>query len=129
MNKLRSNLKLFSIGGIAYGAVEILWRKRTHWSMLITGGVCFLALFKIFTKRDKMPILCKCCLGSCIITAAEFLCGCIVNIKMKLNVWDYSRLKFNVLGQICPLYSMLWGLLCLPVNTICKKIKENSRTL
>ena len=36
----RTALFLF-VGGISYGLLELLWRGRTHWTMLL-GGVCFL---------------------------------------------------------------------------------------
>ena len=35
---------VFSLGGLGYGGIEILWRGATHWSMLLTGGVCLLLL-------------------------------------------------------------------------------------
>lgn len=129
INKLKTDAKLFAFGGLAYGAIEILWRRKTHWTMVLTGGACFLSLFKFFSGHEKMPLVKKCCIGSCIITSIEFLCGCIVNLKMKLNVWDYSKAKLNILGQICPFYSMLWGLLCIPVNTICKKINRKTKAI
>jgi uncharacterized membrane protein len=25
-----------------------------------------------------------------------------------MNVWDYSDMPFNLLGQICPSFSLLW---------------------
>lgn len=129
MGFIIKNLKLFLFGGFTYGFIEILWRRRTHWSMVLTGGTCFLSLVKVFTKHDKMPLFKKCCVGSLIITAYEFLCGCIVNLKMKWNVWDYSKAKLNILGQICPFYSMLWGFLCIPINAICKRIKKRESIL
>lgn len=129
MGLFKRNFKLFAFGGIAYGLIEILWRRRTHWSMILTGGTCFLLLFKLFSKCEKLSLAKKCCLGSFVITTMEFLCGWVVNIKMKLNVWDYSKLKLNLKGQICPFYSLLWGFLCIPINSICKVIrrKESSK--
>lgn len=47
-------------------------------------------------------------LGSVIITLLEFVCGCIVNLLLHWNVWDYSNLPFNILGQICLPFSILW---------------------
>lgn len=111
-------------GGITYGVIEILWRGKTHWSMLLTGGFCFTVLNTIYKKRADMPLLRKCLLGGAVITLCEFLCGFIVNIKLKLNVWDYSNRKLNIKGQICPLYSVLWMLLCLPVCAISKLINK-----
>ena len=129
MGLFKRDFKLFAFGGIAYGLIEILWRRRTHWSMVLTGGTSFLLLFKLFSKCEKLSLAKKCCLGSFVITTMEFLCGWVVNIKMKLNVWDYSKLKLNLKGQICPFYSMLWGFLCIPINSICKVIrrKESSK--
>ena len=30
------------------------------------------------------------------------------------NVWSYADRPLNVLGQICPLYSLFWFLLAIP---------------
>lgn len=111
-------------GGITYGLIEIIWRGKTHWSMLLTGGFCFAVLNTVYKKYADMFILKKCLLGGLIITLCEFLCGIIVNIKLKLDVWDYSNRKFNIKGQICPLFSLLWTLLCLPICVICKLINK-----
>ena len=43
--------------------------------------------------------------------AVEFLSGCVLNLWLCLDVWDYSGLPGNVLGQICPAYGLLWFLL------------------
>lgn len=43
-----------------------------------------------------------------IITTVEFITGLIVNVWLKLNVWDYSDKPYNVMGQICLLYSNFW---------------------
>ena len=109
-------------GGIAYGLIEIIWRGKTHWSMLLTGGTCFTVLIAIYKKGSGMSLLKKCLLGGAIITLFEFLCGLIVNLKLKLNIWDYSNRRFNIKGQICPLFSLLWMLLCLPICAISRLI-------
>ena len=33
---------------------------------------------------------------------------------MGLEIWDYSDLPYNLLGQVCLLYMNLWFLLSLP---------------
>ena len=120
--KLCENILLFLSGGLTYGLLEILWRRRTHISMVITGGICFLSLFHIFRKFRNLKLLQKCVIGSALITTFELICGLIVNLALKLNVWDYSHLRFNFLGQISLLYSFLWGLLTIPISFICSKI-------
>ncbi len=61
-----------------------------------------------------LPLIFKCLLGAGIITGVEFAFGCTVNLKFGMNVWDYSHVKGNVLGQICPFFSALWCVLSLP---------------
>ena len=50
----------------------------------------------------------------------------LVNRRLKLGVWDYSNRRFNIKGQICPLYSALWALLCLPVSALSDAIARRS---
>lgn len=119
---LKKYSALFMFGGLIYGIIEVLWRGKTHWSMLITGGSCFIALFKVFSKIKDKSLIKKCIVGSFIITLYELCSGCIFNLWLKLKVWDYSELPLNFKGQICALYSFLWGLLCIPINFVCKKI-------
>lgn len=120
---MRKNIFLFTFGGIVYGLIEILWRGRTHWSMLLTGGAGFLSLYKIFGRMKDASLFKKCAIGSSVITACEFVSGCIFNLWLKMKVWDYSKLPFNFKGQICALYSFLWGLLCIPINVVCKELR------
>ncbi|MBQ4129634.1 MAG: hypothetical protein IJD68_07710 [Ruminococcus sp.] len=124
--KILFDIILFMSGGFCYGLIEILWRRRTHISMIITGGLCFLFLYKIFDKFKHLTLTLKCVIGSLVITTLEFLCGLVVNIRLKLKVWDYSKQPLNLLGQICLLYSFLWGLLTVPISFICKKISKLS---
>ncbi|MGN0550671.1 MAG: hypothetical protein ACI4I4_02380 [Acutalibacteraceae bacterium] len=123
MKRLRENSFLFSVGGISYGLIELLWRRYTHWTMIITGGLCFLMLYRIFTKAKRLSLIKKCLIGSGVITVTEFIAGVIVNLLFKMKVWDYSNMPFNLLGQICPLYSLLWALLCIPIVFICKRLQ------
>ena len=114
--------KLFAVGGILYGLLEILWRRHTHWSMILTGGICFTVLYRIFRHLTICSLWLKCCIGSTVITLAEFFSGFLFNYCLKLNVWDYSKLRFNFCGQVCVLYSILWGLLTIPIQALCRHL-------
>ena len=65
------------------------------------------------------------------ITGIEFLTGVVVNIVLKMNVWDYSAMPGNILGQVCLPYSLLWFFLTIPALGVCawfeKFIAQNSR--
>ncbi len=102
-------LILFGIGGLMYYVIEILWRGYSHWTMFLLGGFCFVLIGlinEIFTFQ--IPLAKQMLISTVIITVAEFVCGCIVNLWLKWNVWDYSELPMNILGQICAPYSILW---------------------
>ena len=89
---MKEKATAFAVGATGYPCIEILARGHTHWSMALQAA-----------------------LGTAFITAAELAVGLVVNRALGWQVWDYSREFGNVLGQICPLFSFYWFLLCLPV--------------
>ena len=58
------------------------------------------------------PVAAQMALGACIVTFFEFWTGVLVNRVMHLGVWDYSAAPFNLLGQICLPFTLLWFPLC-----------------
>lgn len=121
---IKWDMVVFLIGGVTYAMIEIMWRGNTHWTMVLLGGLCFLTLYKLFGYMSNYSLLEKCVLGAIVITTLEFVVGCIVNLVFHMNVWNYSRMPLNLSGQICILYSTLWGFLCIPINFIADKIKK-----
>ena len=110
---------VFLIGSVGYALVELLWRGRTHWTMMLTGGACLALIYLIQRRYPNAPRWKWCIVGMLVITIFELAVGFLVNILLGWAVWDYSRLPLNLFGQICPLYSMLWFWLCLPVTHFC----------
>ena len=124
IEKVNEYSMVYTMGSLGYSIIEIIWRGFTHWSMAITGGICFLCLYLLNIRFVHWKLWKKCLLGCSIITGIEFIVGYIVNRIMQLNVWDYSQRLFNVLGQICPLYTLLWFLLCIPVFSLCNYLNR-----
>lgn len=110
--KIKNILKmivLLFIGGTIYFNIEMLWRGHSHISMFILGGICFVAIGAINEYIPwSMGIVQQSLIGACIVTGLEFITGLIVNVWLGLNVWDYSNLPFNVLGQICLPFFFAW---------------------
>ncbi len=101
------------IGGLIYIVVEIAFRGHTHWTMLIVGGICGYLVGELDDIIPwKMSFVIQCILGGIVITLVEFISGCIINIWLGWNVWDYSGLPFNLWGQICLGFTLLWMLAC-----------------
>lgn len=115
MKQFSKNLGLFSIGGLLYYLIEILWRGYSHISMFVVGGICF-ALIGLINEyfTFQMRIWKQQLIATAIVTVIEFNAGLILNVWLQLNIWDYSELAFNLFGQVCLQYSILWYLLSLP---------------
>lgn len=120
--KLLETCFIFCSGAFGYWAVELLWRGYTHWTMPILGGVCLILIYAIanFMAESlwKKWLMCSAC-----VTAVEFIVGGIVNITLNWDVWDYSTLPGNLMGQICPLYSIYWILLSIPSVFFCNILR------
>ena len=105
-------LVLIGIGGLMYVLIELAFRGRSHWTMFLVGGLCFWLIGLINEVLPwEMPLWKQCIIGAVIVTVVEFLAGCIINLLLGWDVWDYSNMPFNVLGQICLPFSLLWILL------------------
>ena len=106
--KFLKNLLIFSIFGLMYGLIEILWRGYTHPSMVIVGGSCGLLIGLLNERNKEMNLLLQMVEGMVIVTVLEFVSGIILNLCLGLNVWDYSNMRFNLLGQVCPQFCIAW---------------------
>ena len=108
---LKNYIILFGIGAFAYGLLEVIWRGNSHWSMMIAGAICFIVFSLIAERLKGVPLLYKCILGSLTVTAIELVFGLVFNVTLGFEVWDYSHIPLNLFGQICLLFSVLWGFL------------------
>lgn len=125
-------LTLFFFGGTAYYAIELLWRGHSHPSMIACGGTCFVLLYllsfvgnsvKSSAVAPLLPTL-RAALGALCITATELAFGVVLNLGLHLNIWDYSAMPLNFMGQICLTFSLLWFLLSLPIIKLCNVMEK-----
>ena len=106
---IKKHLILGTIGGLIYVLLELIWRGYSHWTMFLLGGTCFVLLGLINEILDwDTPLTLQMLIGCTVITVLEFVTGCVVNLWLGWNVWDYSDLKFNILGQISLFSSIGW---------------------
>ncbi len=102
-------LILFGTGGLLYVLFELAWRARSHWTMFVVGGACFILIGlvnEIFTF--EMPLVRQMMISALVVTLVEFVSGCVINLLLGWNVWDYSEMPFNIKGQICLPFTVLW---------------------
>ena len=110
--KLKAILKhavLALCGGCVYFLIEMAWRGHSHWTMAVLAGVCFVLIGDINEFIPwNMPLILQGAIGSGIVTALELVAGIILNLWLGLGIWDYSNMPFNLLGQICLPFTLLW---------------------
>ena len=76
------------------------------------GGFCFVLIGLINEVIPwEMPLWKQGIIAAVIITTLEFITGCIVNLWIGWNVWDYSNVPLNFCGQICLPFSLLWAVI------------------
>lgn len=99
--------------GLVYYFLELLWDNNSHWTMIVLGGLCgtLIGLLNEYKFTWDMPLFKQVLIGEIIVLPLEFLAGVILNILLKLDVWDYSNLPFNIMGQS----SLLFAFIFIPV--------------
>ena len=94
----------FWIGCVGYPALELLYRKRTHPAVALAGGLSCFALTQL--GRRKYSLLRTSIFGGCAITFIELVLGLTFNRRH--HIWDYRHLPFNLQGQICLPFLLVW---------------------
>lgn len=130
----KSILKYFILGwfgGSTYCSLEVIFRGRSHWSMVVLAFILFLLIGSLNNLFPwEMSLAKQGVIGACIVTVLEFMTGCIVNIWLGWNVWDYSNMPLNILGQVCLPFSLLWILLsivCIIVDDYLRYLMFNEQ--
>lgn len=105
---IKKEFFIFLVMGCIYTNIELVCRGYTHASMLVVGGLCGMLVGLINDIAPNEKLYQQCFISVIIVTFVEFISGYILNIKMGLNIWDYSDLPFNIMGQISLLFSIFW---------------------
>lgn len=110
---------VFLLGAVMYNLIEVMFRGYTHWSMSIAGGSVLLIFYILSPELGRLRPVMGGLVGALVITSIELIAGVIFNIYLGANVWDYSDMPMNFLGQICLPFSAAWFLLYFPAQFIC----------
>ena len=103
----------FLLGATVYSLIEVAWRGYTHWTMAVLGGLITVLLKSLDKFFPTAPLFFKATIGAAIITIFELIAGIIINRRYEMGVWSYDSVPYNILGQICPVYTLYWFLLCI----------------
>ena len=104
-------LIIFILCGTVYSIMEILFKgseRGTHWSMFVLSGlagVIFIdGLNNVFSY--EMDLILQAMICSVMITIWEYFTGNIFNLDYQ--IWDYRNIPFNIDGQVCLPFTILW---------------------
>lgn len=123
LNAIPTPLLLFLLGAVGYPLIELSWRGRTHWTMSLAGGVSMVLL--LYISRTALPLPMMWLSGALAITAVEFTIGYVVNLRLHWDVWDYSKVPLNLLGQICLPFTAVWFILSIPAIALCQLLERS----
>ena len=114
------SMLLWTWGATVYFFLEVGYKtltghpERISWTML---ALAILLCIPVERCGAELPWECPlwlqslCC--AVLVTAVEFVAGLVLNLWLGLDIWDYSHLPFNLMGQICPQFAALWWGLCM----------------
>jgi len=106
---------LLCAGGALYACCELLFRGYTFMEMALVGGICFILCGLVNECMEwETPLQIQMLICAVIVTAVEFISGIVLNIWLGLDMWDYSQMKYNIMGQICTQFFAIWYCLALP---------------
>ncbi len=107
---------LFLIGCIIGWCIEVIYRSIQFKKLINPGflkgpylpvhGMGLVGIY--FISLANISLILKIILFIVLTTGMELILGLISKKYFKLELWDYSKDKFNYKGVICPLYSLYW---------------------
>ena len=114
------SMLLWSWGGTVYFLLEVAFKtltghpERISWTMLVVAIILTVAVERCgYQLPWTVPLWLQAFCCAALVTAVELVAGCVINLWLDLDVWDYSTMPGNLWGQICPQYSAIWWVLCL----------------
>ena len=111
--KICEYLLLWLVGGCLYFSFEVVFRGFSHWSMFVLGGICMcFCAWQGSVREWRDPLWVQLLRCMVFITSCEFITGIIVNKWLRLEVWDYTDMPFQILGQVCLPFTIIFAGLC-----------------
>lgn len=114
------SMLLWFWGGTVYFLLEVAFKtltghpERISWTMLVVAILLTIPVERVGEQLPwEVPLWLQALCCAALVTAVELIAGCVINLWLGWDVWDYTAMPGNLWGQICPQYSALWFVLCL----------------
>lgn len=109
MKRLSEYLFIWALGGTLYYTFEMFFRGFSHWTMFVLGGIC--AVFCVWqglVLKWREPLWIQIIRCTIFVIAGEFITGIVVNKWLRWQVWDYTDQPFQLFGQICAPFAIIF---------------------
>lgn len=113
MKRISEYIFMWALGGTLYYTFEVFFRGFSHWTMFVLGGIC--AVFCVWQGmmlKWKEPLWIQIARCTIFVVAGEFITGIVVNKWLGWQVWDYTDQPFQLFGQICIPFAIIFSGLC-----------------
>ena len=119
------SMLLWTWGGTVYFLLEVAYKtatghpERISWTMLALAVILCIPVERCgYQLPWETPLWLQAAVCAALVTLVEFCAGCVLNLWLGLDIWDYSDIPFNLLGQICLPFSLVWWVLCFLVIVV-----------
>lgn len=101
---------LLTFSGYTYVCMELLFRGRSDITMMFCASLCVVPMICLNNKFTyEVDFLLQIALSTIYATLIEYCFGMIFNTDY--HIWDYRNMPFNIDGQICLPFSLIWALI------------------
>ena len=113
------SMLLLTWGGTLYFLLEVAYKtatghpERISWTMLVLAVVLCVPVERAGAELPwECPLWLQAVVCAALVTLVEFCAGCVLNLWLGLDIWDYSALPLHLYGQVCLPFSLAWWVLC-----------------
>lgn len=111
IKKIWEYILLLCFAGYLYVCLELLFRGRSDVSMLFVATACSIpVIFLNNIFNYEMDFLLQIIVCTLTTTTIEYIAGQFF-INKDHQIWDYSNMPFNLNGQICLRFMLVWMIL------------------
>lgn len=128
MDLLLSYLFIFIFGATVGWIIEVVFRSVRNGKLINPGFMtgCSLPIYGFgavimsilcnininISDAEWVNVACILVAATVIMTIIEFISGYIALVHYQCRLWDYTNRWANYKGIVCPLFSVLWGVIC-----------------
>ena len=113
------SMLLWTWGGTLYFLLEVAYKtatghpERISWTMLVLAIILCIPVERCgYQLPWETPLWLQAMACAALVTLVEFCAGCVLNLWLGLDIWDYSALPLHLYGQVCLPFSLAWWVLC-----------------